>query len=384
MAQKILVIGGSGEFGSRLVRGLIGQTDMDVIIAGRDVSRAEVLARQLADDTTPTRIGTARIDNATVTAEQLRATGAFVVVDAAGPFQGNGGRLVRAAIAAGLHYVDLADGRDFVAGFSRFDKEARAGGIVALCGASSTPALSNAVLDRITQYWRQIDSVEIVISPGNQSSPRGLSMIRAILSFAGKPVRVFHNGGWVSRPGWGMLLRRRIDGLGARWLSLCETPDLDVVAQRFNVRGSVLFRAGLGLTVSHLGLVAASCAVRLGLIRSLEPHARIFQWGAQILKDLGRDRGGMVVEARGTDADGQSIRAVWTLIAEQGHGPFIPTLPALAAVRLLCTGDWREPGAHVCAGILPLDAIEREFAPYRIHTHVIVERSEHENLALAF
>ncbi len=91
----------------------------------------------------------------------------------------------------------------------------------------------------------------------------------------------------------------------------------------------------------------------------------------------------MVVEARGTDADRQSIRAVWTLIAEQGHGPFIPTLPALAAVRLLCTGDLREPGAHVCAGILPLDAIEREFAPYRIHTHVIVERSEHENLALA-
>ncbi len=247
MAQKILVIGGSGEFGSRLVRGLIGQTDLDVIIAGRDASRAEVLARQLADDKTPTRIGTASIDNATVTAEQLRATGAFVVVDAAGPFQGNGGRLVRAAIAAGLHYVDLADGRDFVAGFSRFDKEARAAGIVALCGASSTPALSNAVLDRITRHWRRIDSVEIVISPGNQSSPRGLSMIRAILSFAGKPVRVFHNGGWVSRPGWGMLSRRRIDGLGARWLSLCETPDLDVVAQRFDVRGSVLFRAGLGL-----------------------------------------------------------------------------------------------------------------------------------------
>lgn len=383
MAQKILVIGGTGEFGNRLVRGLISQTDLNVIIAGRDLSRTEVLARELANDKTPARIATARIDNATVTAEQLRATGAFMVVDAAGPFQVADGRLVRAAIAAGQHYVDLADGRDFVAGFPRFDKEARAAGIVALCGASSTPALSNAVLDRITRQWRQIDSVEIVISPGNRSSPRGLSMIRAILSFAGKPVRVFHNAGWVSRPGWGMLSRRRIDGLGSRWLSLCETPDLDVVARRFNVRHSVLFRAGLGLTVSHLGLAAASCAVRLGLIRSLEPHARLFQWGAQILKNFGRDRGGMVVEARGTDADGQAIRAIWTLIAEQGHGPFIPTLPALAAVRLICNGGLREPGAQVCAGILPFEAIEREFAPYRIHMHVTVERPDHENIAVA-
>lgn len=382
MAQKILVIGGTGEFGNRLVRGLIGQTDLDVTIAGRDMLRAEGLARQLADDQAPARIATAHIDNATVTAEQLRATGAFVVVDAAGPFQGSDGRLLRAAIAAGLHYVDLADGRDFVAEFSRFDKDARAAGVVAFCGASSTPALSNAVLDRITRNWRGIDSVEIVISPGNQSSPRGLSMIRAILSFAGKPVRVFHNGAWVSRPGWGMLSRRRIDGLGLRWLSLCETPDLDVVAQRFNVRDSVLFRAGLGLTVSHLGLVAASCAVRLGLIRSLEPHARLFQWGAQALKNFGSDHGGMVVEARGADADGQPIRAVWTLIAEQGHGPFIPTLPALAAIRLLCSSSGlHEPGAYVCAGILPLEAIEREFAPYRIHTHVTVERPEHENSA---
>jgi saccharopine dehydrogenase-like NADP-dependent oxidoreductase len=42
-------------------------------------------------------------------------------VDAAGPFQGAEPRVARAAIAAGLHYVDLADARDFVAGFRALD-----------------------------------------------------------------------------------------------------------------------------------------------------------------------------------------------------------------------------------------------------------------------
>ena len=52
------------------------------------------------------------------------------------------------------------------------------------------------------------------------------------------------------------------------------------------------------------------------------------------------------------------------------NGPSIPTLPALAAVRALASGELSRPGASVCAGVLSLDAIEREFARYRITTHV--------------
>lgn len=376
MAQKVLVIGGTGAFGSRLVRGLVAHTDLDVVIGCRDMARADALARELADSQAMARIGTICIDIATVTTEQLRATDAFLVVDAAGPFQGSDGLLVRTAMAAGLHYVDLADARDFVAGFSRFDDEARTAGIIALSGASSTPALSNAVLDKITADWRRIDTIEIAISPGNRAAPRGLSVIRAILSYAGKPVRVFDGGAWALRPGWGMLTRRRIDGLGWRWLSLCETPDLDAVMKRFDVRHAAIFRAGLGLTLSHLGLSLASFLVRVKLIRSLEPYARAFQLGAELTKGFGTDCGGMVVEACGRDPDDRPIRATWTLIAEAGHGPFVPTLPALVAIRLIANGTLSECGARVCAGVLTLAAIEAEFKPYRITTHLTVKRPQ--------
>jgi hypothetical protein len=366
MTPIVLVVGGAGAFGSRLVNGLIRNTDFDVIVAGRSLHRAEAQAAVF---------GTARargvaLDTSTAGPEDLRATGAFVVVDAAGPFQGADYRLARAAIAAGLHYVDLADARDFVAGFGILDDEARAAGVAALSGASSTPALSHAVLDRITAGWRRIDTVEIAISPGNRNSPRGLSVISAILSYAGRPVRVFVDGAWTVRPGWNRPIRRQMPGLGPRWLSLCETPDLDLVPRRFSPRSTAIFRAGLELAAMHWGLYLAGLLVRIRLLPSLRPFTRFFRWVAERLHGLGSDRGGMTVEATGIDAGGNPVRMLWSLVAEAGDGPVIPTLPALAAVRALHDGRLAQPGARPCVGMLDLDAIQREFAPYRISTRM--------------
>jgi hypothetical protein len=362
----VLIVGGAGAFGSRLVRGLIATTGLDVIVAGRSLARATAVAAELR---TP-RASAIRLDTATVTAEALRQTGALIVVDAAGPFQGADYRLARAAIAAGVHYVDLADASGFVAGFGALDPAARAAGVVALSGASSTPALSHAVLDHLTAGWRQVDTVEIAISPGNRNSPRGLSVILAILSYAGRPVRVFSGGGWTTQPGWGRPIRRAMPGLGRRWLSLCETPDLDLVPARFAPRTSAIFRAGLELPIMHLGLYLASLLVRARLLRSLRPFAGPFRWIAERLRGFGSDRGGMVVEASGIDAAGQRVRATWSLIAEAGDGPVIPTLPALAIVRAVAEGSLSRPGAGPCVGVLDLGAIVREFAPYRITTQV--------------
>jgi hypothetical protein len=371
MARTVLVVGATGAFGGRLVDGLIATSDFNIILAGRDLRRAEARAVALG-----ARATAMRLDTASVTEGVLRGTGAFVVVDAAGPFQGAEYRLARAAIAAKMHYVDLADARDFVAGFAALYGEAQAAGVVALTGASSTPALSHAVLDRLTAGWRHIDTIEIAISPGNRNSPRGLSVIRAILSYAGKPVRVFADGDWTWRPGWGRPIRHDMPGLGKRWLSLCETPDLDLVPARFAPRRAAVFRAGLELSTMHFGLFLAGLLVRARLLPSLKPLAQPLRWVAELLRRIGSDRGGMVVEAAGSDAAGNPVRATWSLVAEAGDGPVIPTLPALAAIRALAEGRLSRPGAGPCVGLLDLDWISREFMPYRISAQLITSPSD--------
>jgi saccharopine dehydrogenase-like NADP-dependent oxidoreductase len=273
-------------------------------------------------------------DRETVSAAMLRKLGAVIVVDTAGPFQASTRTLAEAAIEAGRHFIDIADARDYVAAFPALDAKARQMGVLAVTGASSTPALSNAVLDTLTMGWQHVESVDIAISPGNRT-PRGLSVMRAILSYAGQPVRLLEDGAWRSRPGWSLLHRKLMPGLGGRWLSLCEAPDLDIVPQRFPSIRTVRFFGGLELRLLHLGLSACCLLVPAGLIKSLLPAAAWFLKIANVFQNLGTDRGGMIVEATGLHADGQRVMGKWSLLAEAGDGPNVPILPALALIRRL-------------------------------------------------
>ncbi|MDP2765649.1 MAG: DUF4166 domain-containing protein [Brevundimonas sp.] len=367
---RVLVIGAGGVFGSRLCEGLL-RNGFEVVAAGRDRGRAEAAAARLRAAFPEGQIEVAVLDTATLTPAALKATGADIVADMAGPFQGAAPTTARAAIAAGLSYVDLADGRDFVAAFPALDAAAKAAGLVALTGCSSTPALSNAVLDRLTEGWREVVSVEAAISPGARA-PRGLSVMQAILSWLGRPVRVFDGGEWMMRRGWSGLYRRDFGRAGRRRVSLCETPDLDLFPARFAPRERALFLAGLEPAAAHLGAWALA-----GLVRWLRfdpvPLAgllvRLSGWASVI----GSDRGAMRVEAFGVDGEGRAARAVWRLVAEPGEGPVTPSLPALAAIKAIVAGRV-EPGARACVRVLALEDVVAEMAPHGLATATVTER----------
>lgn len=367
---RVLVIGAGGVFGSRLCEGLL-RNGFEVVVAGRDRGRAESAAARLRRAFPNGWIEVAVMDTATLAPADLTATGAAMVADAAGPFQGSEPTTARAAIAAGLSYVDLADGRDFVAAFPALDAPARAAGVVALTGCSSTPALSNAVLDRLTQGWGEVVSVEAAISPGARA-PRGLSVMQAILSWLGRPVRVFDGGRWTTRRGWSGLYRRDFGAAGRRTVSLCETPDLDLFPERFQPRQRARFLAGLEPWPAHLGAWGLGLLVQV--IRSdAVPMARLLVTLSGWVSGFGSDRGAMRVEAFGVDSEGRAARAIWRLVAEPGEGPVTPGLPALAAIVAIAAARVT-PGARACVGVLTLEDIVAEMTPYGLATKTTVER----------
>jgi hypothetical protein len=371
MSKRVVVIGGTGAFGARLVESLAATTDLTVVIAARHARAAEDFAAGLRPRYPGRAVEACALDARLLTAHDLRRLDAWCVVDAAGPFQGAPPRVAEAAIAARCHYVDLADARDFVAAFPRLDASARAAGVLAVTGASSTPGLGQAVLDALVAGWRRVDSVEIAVSPGNRQ-PRGLSVVKAILARAGQPIRVFRNGRWTAARGMGLLSRHRMPGLGRRWLFLIDTPDLDLVPQRFKPRREAIWRAGLELSVLHLGVWALSLLVAARVLPSLVPLARPLRAVAAWFRGLGGGRGGMMVAAEGLDRDGRPVVATWALIAHEADGPHVPVLPALALVRALANGNLAHLGAIPCAGVIPLATIVREFERFRMVTRTMV------------
>ncbi|NJS37997.1 MAG: hypothetical protein HC783_02245 [Rhodobacteraceae bacterium] len=133
MNDRILVIGGTGVFGSRLSSSLATPPGVEVIVAGRDLAAATLLANRMC-------VRALQIDRADP-APVIRAAQPFLVIDAAGPFQPDpaGYPVARAALMAGAHYLDLSDDATFTAGITVLDSLARDRGLVCLSGVSRCP-----------------------------------------------------------------------------------------------------------------------------------------------------------------------------------------------------------------------------------------------------
>ena len=87
------------------------------------------------------------MDSAKIGADDLKRRQADILINATGPYQAQDYRLARTCIAAGVHYLDLADAREFVTGIVDLDAEARHAGVLVVSGASTVPGLSAAVVD---------------------------------------------------------------------------------------------------------------------------------------------------------------------------------------------------------------------------------------------
>jgi saccharopine dehydrogenase-like NADP-dependent oxidoreductase len=350
----VLVIGGSGVFGAHLCRRLARLGLCRILIGGRRAENALALISELQKLDPNCAAAFVQIDRNRAQAAELKTLKLRAVVDAAGPFQASSYRLVEAAIEARIHYIDLCDARAFVSGIAAFDTRAKQADVAILTGASSTPALSNAMLRDLTAGWQSIDRITVSIVPGNKV-PRGRSVIDAILSWSGEPVRVFDDGCWQTQTGWSGNQKVPLGKLGNRNAVLAETPDLDVLVEDFKPRVSARFQAGMELGLIHHSLRALAALRRLHFLPRLSLFGSLLHFAAKLLEPFGGDTGGMAVEADGINAAGTAVHGVARLIAVDGHGPVIPSLSAVAILRRMAGDDFTYRGAshagrHVTTG----------------------------------
>ncbi len=346
-AFRLLVLGGYGHFGGRIARALA--RDATLIVAGRDAGKAVQAARALGT----AHEGVALDYTAAHLAQRLRELRVNAVVHTCGPFQGQSYHVAQACIAAGAHYVDLADGRAFVAGIGELDAAARAANVLVVSGASTLPALSAAVIDEHRGHFARLDTIDVSIAPGQQT-PRGVATLEAVLSYCGKPFRVWEAGRWQAAYGWQDLHAFHYPDFGGRWLARCDVPDLQLFPQRYAGVQRVRFDAGLEVKLGQIAFWLLAGLVRAGFIADAGGYARLLQKAGQWFDGLGSDTGGMHVGLSGIDSDGQPARVDWHLVARHGHGPEIPCVPAIVLARKLAAGTLTARGAVPCMGLMSL------------------------------
>lgn len=372
--QQILIVGGYGIFGGRLVELLEDEARLTLLVSGRSVERAREYC--MSRTNAKARLVPVAFDREDRSSASLAALRPSLVVDASGPFQHYGERpyqLIEHCIELGIHYLDLADGSDFVAGIAKFDVAAKRAGVYALSGVSSFPVLTTAVTKRLSADMLEIQSIRAGIAPSPYAIV-GLNVIRAIASYAGQRVALRRDGKWtsgwsftdsmpfvVAAPGRVPLERRRF--------SLVDVPDLRTLAELWPQAADIWMGAAPAPALLLRALNAFAWLVRIRLLPGLSWMARSMSFVIDQAR-WGEHRGGMFVRVHGRDREGRSIVREWHLLAEGNDGPLIPCMAVEAIVRKALAGDAPTPGARTATSDVTLADYEALFSKRTLYAGI--------------
>lgn len=186
----------------------------ELVVGDLDGRAADVLAARLGPKASGAAVD---VQNARAMSELF--AGATAVLNTVGPFFRLGPPVLRAAIAAGVHYLDINDDWESTEAMLALDDDARSAGVTAVIGMGASPGISNMLA---CLAMRELDDVDEVIAgfdldaamPEERGDEPCAATVHALHQLTGR-IRVFEDGAFTeAKP------QRRVDfdypGLGSR------------------------------------------------------------------------------------------------------------------------------------------------------------------------
>lgn len=351
MLKRVLIIGGYGNFGAFISETLSKEANIQVIVAGRSLLKAQQCIQEFSALHPPEAVA---IDINHDCSESLTVIAPDIVIHTSGPFQGQGYDLAKYCIENGINYIDLADGREFVAGISQLNASAKQAGVTVISGASSVPCLTSALVDYYQEEFGVVSELDYGITTA-QKTARGLATTAAILGYTGKKITTLIKGESSYVYGWQGLRLRKYKSLGRRFLGYCDVPDLALFPERYPKLKTVRFYAGLEIPFIHLTLWLLSGLVRVGLIKHLEKWAPLLLKTSFLFDFLGSSNSAFHMTLLGLDKQGNDKKLSFELLAKSGDGPYIPCMPAIILTKKLAANELNQAGAFPCVGVITRD-----------------------------
>ena len=322
----ILVYGGGGFFGKLLVEDLLANSSAHIVVAGRRPN-----ATTFAAHTGRVSFYESDLNDYASVSATLAGARPDVAIDASGPFQGHPTTLLLGCIQHRVHYIDLADDRDFVVRAFQLKSEIESAGIAALIGCSVVPGISSLLLEHAREQLGSVCEARIFISPGTRN-PRGPGSFHCLLSTVGVPYTIPTETGSKTVDGWSR--REAVEfppPLGKRYAYyVVDVADYFVQPLLYGV-AAVHFKIASELDFLNRMLSVLRWLKRRLKLRSLDWSLPISRLIIRLAATFGTSNGGLLVQAKG--ATGACL-SVAILAAEQGER--IPAmLPAIAAEQLI-------------------------------------------------
>ena len=155
----VVVLGGAGDMGRVAVAWAAAFPDVgELVVADLDRAAAEAVAAACGRSP-ETQLRAASVDVTDAAGLSALLEAADVVLNTTGPFYRLGVPVLRGAIDAGCHYLDICDDWEPTLEMLALDEEARARGVLAVIGIGASPGLSNVMARLACERLEHVDDL---------------------------------------------------------------------------------------------------------------------------------------------------------------------------------------------------------------------------------
>ena len=197
MSEVTVLIIGCGTIGTATARLVLADAKFQhLVVADRDLKRAEILAEQLSGS-----VSALQLDSLEEEQVARALSGISVVLNTTGPFSRDTLSLMRTVIEAGIPYADVD--HDVETLQSVFESEfldslAKHRGVGVLPGLGASPGSTNVMARHLAGRMESVDEVRFHMV--NDSTYRSEGVWRHQLSLFGEPALLYDEGKWTQYP----------------------------------------------------------------------------------------------------------------------------------------------------------------------------------------
>ena len=345
----ILILGGYGATGKLLAKHLLAQTEYKLVVAGRNLEKAQAFTDSLHEPR-----ATARRADATNPVSLKAALQGVDFLLVAAPTTHHTETVVCAALEAGVDYLDVQYSDRKLDALHAHEREIRQKGLCFVTEAGYHPGLPSAMIRYAAAKLDCIESAQVAgyLNMGNLEYTEAVDEL--IEGFVHYQAQVYKDGAWTRPSSWEM---RKFDfgaEIGTKMAYSMFFEELRCIPEMCpTLKNTGFYIAGSNLLADMILTPIIMVGLKIAPKRGIRPLGKLMWWA------MGRSRPPyrvvLKVEASG-QLNGKPARVEASIEHEDGY-----ELTAIPVVALLRQYDQiRKPGLHMMGHLAAPERLFRD------------------------
>jgi short subunit dehydrogenase-like uncharacterized protein len=367
--KRLLILGGYGNTGRCLAELLLKHSDAHLILAGRDLGKAETAALTLNGKSKNARVEALKLDAADPYAlrHAFKRVDMVVVASSTARYTAN---VVDEALKVGIDYFDVIFSNEKLKVLKGYEDKIKAAGLCFITEGGFHPGLPALMVRHLAANFDRMESARVgsVIQIDWRSLElSNATAIEMIEEFRGIEMKTYRDGHWV-KPGLKGPEYIRMDFGGPFGRRSCVSMYLEEMGALTglypDLKDTGFYVGSFNWFVDYVVIMLLFPVLWLFPKLGVKPMARLMVWG---LNTFSKPPYGTLLrcEASG-EKDGAPLTANLTLSHPDGY--FFTAAPAAACLLQYLEGDIRKPGLHTQAILSKPHRFIKDMQKMGIHT----------------